>query len=185
MTCSVSIDQLMNALAQLKGIPLSKVVRNASRDYAQGAYKATPLAQISKSEYYRAERNGKTWYIHESQMAGRKLRKKKDGETSIRKVRVQKGWSKSTWIGAFRALGLSPKFPSKRLPVAVEHMSTAVQHVNADNPKTIVTTDFRINNFGKESTQPQHEQIAREGFRLAALRITKEYTKLLREAWSK
>ena len=183
MNVNVSIDSLMNALAQLKGIPLSKVVRNASRDYAQGAYKATPLAQISKSEYYRADRDGKTWYIHESQMSGKRIRK--DGATRIRKVRVQKGWSKSTWIGAFRALGMSPKFPPKRLPSAVEHMSMAVQHVTVEDPKTIITTDFRINDFGKVSTQPQHERIAREGFRLAALRITKEYVKMLKEAWSK
>jgi len=181
----INVNNLMEAYARLKGIPLASVVKHASRDYVQGGFNATPNAIISRSEYYRAEKNGKTWYIHESQVAGKTVRKMRKDGTSIKKVRVRKGWSKSTWIGAFRALGMSAEFPSKRLEADVEHKSTAVQHINADNPKTIVTTDFQIDHFGRESTQPQHERIAREGFRLASLRIAKDYTRLLSEAWNK
>lgn len=51
---------LMHRLADLKQIPLWKVIRNAARDFVQGAYNATPTAQTSTSQYYRAQKYEQT-----------------------------------------------------------------------------------------------------------------------------
>lgn len=177
----INVASMMDALHRLKGIPLAKVIRNASRDFVQGAFKATPTAQISKSEYYKAEKDGKTWYIPASQLAGRRI-KQKNG-LSIKKVRIRKGWSKYTWVGVMRELGMASKNIPARLGSHVAEKSQSTQSLNATNPKVVISDEFQINNFGKTSTQPQHEAIAKAGFALATKRLLKEYTRLLKEAW--
>lgn len=179
---NISISSIMSALARLKNIPLAKVIRNASRDYTQAAYTATPLAKISKSEWYVARRDGRKWYIHESQVSGKKIRNRKTG-TRVSKVRIQKGWSKSTWIGAMKALGMSPKNRPARVRPEAEERSQAVQMTSNTNPKAVITDNFQIDQFGKASTQPQHERIAGEGFKLAARRMSAEFTRMMKEAW--
>lgn len=172
---------LMSAIASLKEVPLWKVIRNASRDYVQGAYKATPSAQISKSQYYRAEHNGKKWYIHESQLHGGRVRNKQ-GKTQLRKVRVRKGWSKSTWIGAMRELGMTAKNRPRRLPAIVEAKSTTTQQ-GGNTPRVVISDEFHIDRFGRSTTIPAYNQIAGEGFRLAASRLVKEWEREIKERW--
>ena len=178
---NISISSMMNALARLKGIPLDKVVRNAGRDYLQAAYTATPLAKISKSQWYVAEKDGRKWYVHESQTPGRK-RNKKD-RTRIVKARIRKGWSKSTWIGAMKALGMSPKNRPNGVHPVAETRSQARQFTSGTNPRIVISDEFRIDDFGRGSSQPQHERIAAEGFKLAARRISAEFTRMIKETW--
>lgn len=183
MNMTLDIGAMMHALAEVKGIPLGKVIRNASRDYAQAAQKATPVAKTGTSEYYVATRNGRRWYVHQSQIRGRIANR--EGGTQLRKVRIHRGWSKATWIGAMRALGMSSKQPARRLPSAVEHKAYAIQRTAGENPSVTISDEFRIDGFGRTTTLAQHTRIAGEGFRLAAKRISTEYVRLLKEAWTR
>lgn len=182
---SVDISSMMQAFASLKKIPVEKVLRNAAKDYVQGAFEATPSAQIGKSEFYRAEKGNKRWYIHESQLAGRKIRNKKGSDVTLKKVRIKKGWMKSTWIGAMRALGMKIKDPAKRLHGSVKHKSLAVFSTGSTTSTVTIADQMHIDNFGKTSTQPQHERISSAGFTLAAKRLATEYARMIKQAWGR
>ncbi len=169
----------MQALASLKDVPLSKVVRNASRDFAQEALKNTPTAKVSKSEYYYYhDRNGQIHFLHESQVHG----KRKKG-SKLHKVRVHKGWSKASWIGVFRALGMSMPNRKSSLPEKVEHISHAIQKVASDTSASTTITDYiHFDRFGKQ-TDTRTSEIARKGFELAAKRMVKAVNDTLMKQW--
>ena len=177
----IDITGIMAALARLKDMPISKVIRNASRDFVQGAYKATPTAQISKSNWYVAQDDEKKWYIPATQMAGRRI--KKNGDVKIKKTRIYKGWSKATWAGVMRELGMITKATPKRLPNVVNDKSNATQSLNTNEPKMTIANQVRIDNFGKQNTQQKHQEMAKAGFALAAKRLVTAYAKMLKEAW--
>lgn len=178
----INITAMMNALANLKGIPLRTVVKNAAKDYVQGAYQATPIASISRSEWYVATKGDKKWYVPESQVAGRRIRNK-DGKTRFVKTRIRKGWSRATWLGAMRGLGMATKPLPARIHMVATHRSYAFVRSNIDNPSATIVDQFRIDDFGRSTSEHRHQEIARAGLRLAALRVQKEYTRMLKEAW--
>jgi hypothetical protein len=176
LSTTIHAESLIEALAHLKDIPVSKVVRNASRDFAQAALKATPVAKVSKSEFYYFWRNGVKHFLHQSQVGKRKRNSK------LRKVRVHRGWSKASWLGVFRALGVSLRMPTNRLPQAVEHLSNAIQSGSQQQAKCVLTDQIHFDGFN--GGQDRHSQgIARAGFELAAKRITGEVNKMLVKQW--
>lgn len=195
MSNNINIEGVMQALARLKGIPVAKVLRNAARDFTQGAYKATPLAQVSKSPYYTFvdARTGQRRYLRDSQVETETTRTGKakmsahwrglKAEFHLRKVRVAKGWSKATWAGVMRSLGMAAKATPARLPQVVETKSELTEALASATPKVTIMDEFRIDDFGKGSTAAKHQQIAQAGFALAAKRMTAEYARMLRRAW--
>jgi len=169
---------IVEALARLKGIPVAKVVRNASRDFAQASLKATPTAQKSKSEFYKYKGKDNQWhYLHESMLVGRKRKK------GLIKQRIYKGWSRASWLGVFRALGMSMRMQTSRLPNAVEHISNAIARGTQTSATTTITDYIHFDNFGK-GNDTRTEAIARAGFELAAKRMTSETSKMLARQWS-
>ena len=176
-SANIEISGIMEALARLKDIPVAKVVRNASRDFAQAAWQHTPLAKVSRSEFYYYWKDGEKKFLHESQIGKRKRGSK------LRKVRIHKGWSKASWIGIFRALGMSLKTATGRLPQAVEHISNAIVSGTQTDSKTVMTDEIRFDQFGR-SRDTRTDEIAREGFKLAAKRMTSEVNKMIAKQWS-
>jgi hypothetical protein len=177
ITIMTDPKRLIEAMARLKNIPVSKVVRNASRDFAQAAQKETPIATKSKSEYYKYFKNGVPHFLHESQVAGRKRK------TGLRKVRIYKGWSKASWLGVFRALGVSLKVSVQRLPSKVEHISHAVTRGSVTESTTTITDYIHFDEFGRGNDE-RTETIGRRGFELAAKRMSKEVNRMLLKQWS-
>lgn len=175
----VKIDAagLVAALAALKNVPVAKVVRNASRDFAQAAHKATPVAKIGRSEYYKYfDKSGQPHFLHESMVVGRKSRK------GLRKVRVHKGWSRASWLGIFRALGISMRIPFQRLPNKVEHISHAITR-GSQTDSTVTMTDYiHFDQFGR-AHDTRTDAVAKAGFELAAKRITKAVNAELLRQW--
>jgi hypothetical protein len=168
---------IIDAFARLKGISVAKVVRNASRDFAQAAHKETPIAKIGRSEYYKYfDKSGQPHFLHESMVVGRKSRK------GLRKVRVYKGWSRASWLGIFRALGVSMRIPVQRLPNQVEHISHAITRGDQTNSTVTMTDYIHFDSFGR-GQDTRTEAVARAGFMLAAKRITTEMSKMLRSQW--
>ena len=176
LDAKIDASSLMSALARLKNIPLAKVVRNAARDFAQAAIKATPVAQKSKSEFYKYFVNGQPRFLHESQVVNRKSKK------GLKKVRIYKGWSKASWLGVFRALGMSLKIAAQRLPGKVEHLSYAIARGNNTNASTTIEDYIHFDSFGR-STDTRTAEVARAGFALAAKRMTKEVNRMLVKQW--
>lgn len=177
ITIMTDPKRLMEAMARLKDIPVSKVVRNASRDFAQAAQKETPIANKSKSEFYKYIKDGEPHFLHESQVASRKRK------AGLRKVRIYKGWSRASWLGVFRALGVSLKVSVQRLPSKVEHMSSAVARGDSTTSSTTITDYIHFDRFGK-TNDTRTDEIGRKGFELAAKRMSKEVSRMMQKQWS-
>lgn len=197
MNITIDTKDLMAAYAAMKKVPMAKVIRNASRDFAQAAYKATPTAVKAKSDYYWYKgKDGKRHYLH-SRMVRRKtvtgadgakrkkwvLKSGRETEGDIHKVRIAKGWSKASWIGVFKALGME-KIPNraKTAPAAAETLSSIAEAASGATASATITDIIRFNAFGK-STDTRSGEIARAGYALAAKRITGDVTKMLKKAW--
>lgn len=204
MDANVKIDakDMVEAFARLKTLvegkntPVSKVIRNAARDFAKAAYKATPLARVSKSEYYRAVDPADPrhkWYIHESMLKGRSdlttkngnmksvSRINKDGRVQLHKVRIRKGYSKATWGGAFASLGLPSVKEASRWPV--NYRSGAINREPSTGPEAVITDQLALDSFGRSSSDKKHDEIRRAGFARAAANMAGEYQRLLKEKW--
>ena len=174
MRLDVKIEDgsMLKALAELKGINVSKVVRNAARDFAFAAQKHTPLADKSKSEYYRYyDKAGNRHYLHESQIKGKP-------STGLKRVRIFKGWSKASWIGVFRALGISAKGRPSTVPAKAETISNAITRGGAENASTVLTDYIHFDDFGRGMDNTSR-QIMEEGFKRASENITKEIRRML------
>ena len=182
LNVAISSRGIIEAFARLKNISVAKVVTTASRDFAQAALGATPVANKSRSEYYKFwdDRKGDFRYLHESMVIGRKRKSLK----GLRKVRIYKGWSRSSWIGVFRALGMSVKKAASRLPNAVEHISHAITRGGTHDSHVTMTDNIRFDQFGKVHDTKRIDAIATAGFKLAAKRITVEMNKMIHRQWS-
>lgn len=187
---------LVDALARLKGIPVSVVVRNAARDFASAAYKATPLAQTSRSEYYTFidSRNGMRRYLHETQVErlksvrrGNKARRRQFGAVLAEKfkphkVRIGKGWSRATWGGVFAALGLPPKSRPARVPAVAAERSTATATATEGRAETTLTDIIRFDAWGR-TLDTRKAEIVKAGFAAARRNIEKEVKRMMKRAW--
>ncbi len=214
-TCEIHDESMVAALARLKQIPVSKVIRNAGRDFAFAAQKETPLASVSRSEYYRYfDQRDRQWhYLHESQVKDRgfaggtlfsmlddagavsyqwkpgKLRKdgtrarpKVVARKKLYRVRVHKGWSKASWIGVFRQLGLPPK-PRGRLSEEVEGLSQVTQTATDYYSEMTIDDAIHFDRFGRDYSPAMVEKIAKAGYEAAAKNITKETQRMLEKQW--
>lgn len=131
----------------------------------------------------RRTRIGDTWYMHESQVSKMTKAKWKRGGIEVRKIKIRKGWSKATWIGAMRALGMPSKQPAKSVPAVAADRSQFSMMSSGLSAQAVLVDAFRIDRFGRSSEQPQYDRISAEGFRAAANFISKDYNRIIREAW--
>lgn len=196
LSIRMGAKELMAAYAAAKKVPMATVIRNAARDFAQAAYKATPTAIKSSSDYYWYKgADGQRHYLHK-RMVKRKTFKAADGsrrrkwvlksgrdlEGSLHRVRIAKGWSKASWIGVFRALGMDAPKRAKTAPEKAETLSSITEAASGATAKATITDIIRFNRFGK-GTDTRSGEIARAGYALAAKRIMRDVAKTLKEAW--
>lgn len=179
-SCTIHDESMIAALARLKRIPVSKVIRNAGRDFARAARVETPLASVSRSEYYKYfDQRDRQWhYLHESQVKDRNFAAKR----RLYKVRVHKGWSKASWIGVFRALGLPPPAQGKQ-PDAVARMSQASEMATDYYAEMTIDDAIHFDRFGRNYSAAMVEKIAKAGYEAAAKNITAETQRMLEKQW--
>lgn len=144
-------------MAQLKAVPVDKVLRNAARDFAHGAYRATRSAAVRKTDflqvpdkrdgrYYRAfraaqaanERNHGGRHVLAPNMyvrgGMRWIRRRavrrpglRGGTTPNPPYPVAKGFARASWIGVFRSLGMQTQRPAASVPPAAVEIGQAEQ----------------------------------------------------------
>ena len=178
MTAGVSCDmaRCIGAIARIKKVPIGKAVRNAARDFVMGAFYAAPVAVRSRSPYARVTlRNGRVAYLNIARAAGQSARSAAKGrKASARasamrrlekhRVRIMKGYSKSTWIGAMKALGMQSRKQSAGVPSAVGWQSTARQAVDS---QTLATIDIHDKNLDFKVRTTARQRMIGEGERRA------------------
>lgn len=184
---NIDAKTMMEAIARLKGVPLAKTVRNASRDFARGAKEATPIARIGKPQYYRLLDNaGNTMrYIPAARIPHKHSRK-------LKPVNIARGWSKRTWYGVFASLGIAhemgpkPKGLSTQAAQALDRKSSAVPRESQNTAEMQITDSIPLNRFGKSGQNTALiTQLIEAGFARAAAIMTKTYNELIKGLWNK
>lgn len=172
--------EFLAAYARLKNVPIAKVIRNASRDFTQAAYKETPIARKSKSPYFVFyDRAHHLRFLHQSQLKGRS----EESLASLKRVKIARGWSKATWIGIMRQLGMKAKSKPADVPQAATTRSNVQTYTNQDYAQATITDEIRFNRFGQGAGDARLYQIAQAGYRLAAERIEKDTERILKRQW--
>lgn len=188
MTADVEFDAagLIDLFARLKGIPVAKVIRNAARDFVQAALKATPRGRLSKSPYGRVKVGDDYRYFRIDRLTPRELarakrRRRRDSRLTM-PLPMRRGWSKASWIGAFRELGMgrTPTAPRKLPSAVIQRLSTAAAAGDERHPEIRITDDIRFTALAGAD-----QSIVQAGFRLAADRLTREFKRTLKEATRK
>ena len=180
----VQKDRLLEEYARLKRVPLAKVIRNASRDFLQAAYRATPMAtrrtktgwlaiapaKLRGSAAHKVQSNGLVWFGPGMLTAKDKRRLRAAGATV---PRIRKGYSKATWIGAMRALGMGRSTPMG--------METATNVATLRTGGTGNNVSATIRNWLKFDKRPGAQaEILRAGMANAARRIRDDWVRVLK-----
>lgn len=138
--------ECVRLMAQIKEVPVAKVLRNAARDFAHGAYRATGTAAVSRSPFLQVpdKRGGKYGraYMERAARASaageallapgtylrgamRWIRKtparrpgSRGGHTPNPPYPVAKGFARASWIGVFRGLGMTTQRPARNVPAS-------------------------------------------------------------------
>ena len=190
-------EDILHAFAAMKDIPVSKIIRNASKDFAVAARKATPMGKTTKSDWAKLQWDGTFHFIKISYFMLHKPRRRYKMKRKhdlglpyhgysyqlqrllMARMRPAKGWSNASWIGIYHALGIAMK-PSKRsLPPKVEDIGKVTNSFyNRAHSEVIITDDIR---FNSDEWRTAEAMMCRKGFQAAAKKITKEYARMLRE----
>lgn len=198
MNIAIDTKDLIAAYAAMKKVPMATVIRNAARDFARVAHAMTPTASTKTSEYYWYRgKDGKIHYLHERLVEkqeyrivvnGRKRKRTKYvakygiTDKRLKKVLVAKGWSKASWIGVFRALGIPPKGKAKYLPAKTETLGSVAEKSAGATASITITDIIRFNRFGKGSDRVTGEMF-QAGYARAAKKIMDDVSRMLRRAW--
>ena len=127
---------------------------------------------------------GDSWFIHDSKISGSSVRRTfaRSG-IKLSRMRVHRGWSKASWIGIMRSLGMTTnKEPSKDLEKA-KYLSSAVTRGNLMNTVIELTDQIAFDRFGKGGADVTSPEIKQRGLELAAWRLSKEFDKEARKQW--
>lgn len=178
----INSHDVLKAYAEMKGFPLKKIVHNAAKDFAQAAQETTPLAQIEHAKYFRAFiPHGKHWWIP-IEKVGHTVHNK-PGKVQLWRW-LKRGWSKATWIGIMRALGMTTKKQPRKSSDA-EHakkMSSVTVKETTTSAEAAMTDRVYFDQWTK-GTDYTSEPVKAKGFQLAARRIAKDFNDLMRERW--
>lgn len=174
---TAQLRDVLTAYARVKQIPLGKVLRNMARDFVQGAYKATPIAKRSKSEFYWYidAKTGVRKYLHTSQV--KKAKPYIASADGLRKVRIAKGWSRAVWIGVMRDLGMTPKSAPAGVKAAPRYGNAEAQLSNA-NPSITLAAGIHF-----EALAGADNAIVAAGEALAYKRVSADIERVLKKAW--
>lgn len=196
MKIQAEIDSkdVIRAFAAMKGIEISKVIKNAAKDFSKAAWQATPRARVKKSDYARLLWDGKFHFIKISNFERLKpLRryKKKKGKPyhgysyQLRRlykarVRIPVMWSQASWIGVFRALGMQGKTPpiGQNKPKVTDIGKVSNSFYIKTHAEVKITDDIR---FTSDEWRSAPGEMARKGFEAAAKKISKEYKRMIKE----
>ncbi len=188
----IQADEIIQVFAAMKGVEVSKVIKNAAKDFATAAWRATPRAKTKKSDYARLLWAGKFHFIKISNFERlkpkRRYRKKKGKpyrgysyqlkRLHKARVRIPYMWSQASWIGVFRALGMKGRTPpiGQNKPKVMEIGKVSNDFYIKAHSEVVITDDIR---FTSPEWKTAEGLIARKGFEAAAKKITKEYHRMI------
>lgn len=162
-------NRVLNEVALLTDKEVGKIVRNATKDYLQGAMRATPLAQAMTN-----------YKVITDQKGNRRIVKTEEPVKVI-----GRGFAKSGWIAPMIAMGMANRYAYK----SAKDFSEYKGNLSGRMPFTESTNRIPyIKNLddGDEHNRPYN--IDEQGMALAYQRLTKYLNKLKEkqsQKWSK
>lgn len=194
IVAKIDSEAALKRYAELKKIPLARVLFHAAKDVAQAAYKATPKSKTRDGKYY-VFKDAKTGA---KRILPKRMMKKPKGKRRLRTafsasfapewrrhpLSVSRGWSRGSWIGVFRALDI-PKKPTAgnsklRGSDKVATLGTIQQKSSADQAEITITDRIRFDDFGRGADRTS-QKIKDAGLKLAASRIAKNWASEIRK----
>lgn len=188
----IQADEIIQVFAAMKGVEVSKVIKNAAKDFAKAAWQATPRAKTKKSDYARLLWAGQFHFIKISNFERlkpkRRYRKKKGKpyrgysyqlkRLHKARIRIPYMWSQASWIGVFRALGMQGRTPpiGQNKPKVMDIGKVSNDFYIKAHSEVVITDDIR---FTSPEWKTAEGLIARKGFEAAAKKITKEYHRMI------
>lgn len=188
----IQADEIIQVFAAMKGVEVSKVIKNAAKDFAKAAWQATPRAKTKKSDYARLLWAGQFHFIKISNFERlkpkRRYRKKKGKpyrgysyqlkRLHKARIRIPYMWSQASWIGVFRALGMQGRTPpiGQNKPKVMDIGKASNDFYIKAHSEVVITDDIR---FTSPEWKTAEGLIARKGFEAAAKKITKEYHRMI------
>lgn len=105
------LDNLMQALANAKNVPIGKVIRNAAKDISATAYKFTPRAQVTKTSFWHIKnQKGEMIWVNRANIPERKTNRRTKKHKRIKIWRkVRKGYAAASWVRIMQNLGMEKK----------------------------------------------------------------------------
>ena len=100
------------------------------------------------------------------------------------KVHIAKGYSKSTWIGVFRALGIPPRSDMRKASKWAEGRSTATTQGTDAKTMTTITDEVTFDKWGR-GLNYSSPNILDEGMAAARLVMTRQVALALKREWRK
>jgi hypothetical protein len=152
---NIDIDDLVSQMSRLKNVPIDKATRNAARDFVRGAYMAAPIAAVRRSKFAKVTlKTGKEQVLNITKAAQQsaaaaskerraEVRKATRARLEARRIVIRRGFAKATWIGAFRALGVTTNKPAKNLSETLTRLSKVTWHTK-DSEASVEITDQNL-----------------------------------------
>jgi hypothetical protein len=165
----------MEAIAEIKNVPMAKVIRNASRDFVKTAYFGTPVARATRTNFLLvpgaaqntvATKNGPAHWVHK--------KKSKTASKWNPPFPVRKSYAKSTWIPIMRALGMnsgSTKFGNSQ---------NWANYSVSGSPQQLQATI--LNSLGYIGKLDRRADFARRGIAAASAKIENELIRIATSA---
>ena len=168
---------LLQTYAAMKNIPLAKVIRNAARDFVQAAYKATPTARITQSPYVRIPIEGVKKVFR--YIPWDSLDEKGQERLKKRRIRLQRGWSKASWIRLMRILGMT----NSKGEMRKERSGKRWDAVNQLATIGLTEKQAVINDAIHFDARPgEIDRITEAGLALATKRLSNDFKKIMKAA---
>ena len=195
----IDSEAALRKYAELKKIPLDRVLFHAAKDMAQAGIKATPLATVKDGTFYTYvdPKTQERKYIHSKDVnptrtpTGRKRMRKffksVKEEWKLHPFNYSQGWSRASWIGIMRALGMSTSKPNaakKGIPgkarADVERLGTVTQKSITGQEQIILNDRIHFDGLGHGSDRASQAIIA-AGLKNATQRIAKDWAREIRK----
>lgn len=187
---------LIERITEISEIPLQMLIRNAARDFARAGFYATPVAKkIPEPGYFElwSTPNGWRKFVkkkgqwQKNENAGDFIRylpfspgmvtgKGKPKSKYVKKHTYGRGWSKASWFGIFKSLGMD-NLAKARTQAARNNASTS-EFGDQMNPGYELTVGIE---FTKRPGAT--EKIYAAGYARAAKNLMKTYETELKKKW--
>ena len=195
IVAKIDSEAALKKYAELKKIPLARVLFHAAKDVAQAAYKATPKSKRQDGRFYtfKDAKTGEQRYLPKRMMKEPKGKRKQRSAFSAsfeadwrrHPLTVSRGWSRGSWIGIFRALDMKKKPTTGNSKMKgsdkVATLGTVQQASSEGKAEVTITDRIHFDGLKRGGSDRASQAIISAGLKNASSRIAKDWAREIRK----